>query len=291
MSSFPKDAIHQFFSTYAPKDICNAIANSAKEGILDQSYPYDERLKRKAYEAHMAKLQIELVKMQSWVKKSGARVAVVFEGRDAAGKGGTIKRLRENLNPRQARVVALTKPTEKEAGEWYFQRYVKHMPTAGGMTFFDRSWYNRGIVEHVFGFCTPAQRQLWFEQTPPFENMMVSDGIQLIKIWLNVGRAEQLRRFLRREADPLKQWKLSWIDVKGLEKWDSYSKAIGETLSLTHADTCPWTVVRSDDKRRARIAAIQTILSRVPYTGRDDDAIGTLDQGIVGTPSSLTNLA
>jgi polyphosphate kinase 2 len=283
--------VHQFFSEHVPKDIRQAIKKSAKGAILDASYPYDERLKRKAYEAHMAKLQIELVKMQSWVKKSGARVAVVFEGRDAAGKGGTIKRLRENLNPRQARVVALAKPTEKEAGEWYFQRYVKHMPTAGGMTFFDRSWYNRGVVEHVFEFCTPTQRQLWFDQTPHFEDMMVSDGIQLIKIWLNVGRAEQLRRFLLREADPLKQWKLSWIDVEGLGKWDSYSQAIGETLSRTHTDTCPWTVVRNDDKRRARIAAIQTILTRVTYEGRDDDAIDQIDQGIIGAPSSLTNLA
>ena len=291
MSSFSKDAVHQFFSEHAPKDIRQAIKNSAKGAILDASYPYDERLKRKTYEAHMAKLQIELVKMQSSVKKSGARVAVVFEGRDAAGKGGTIKRLRENLNPRQARVVALAKPTEKEAGEWYFQRYVKHMPTAGGMTFFDRSWYNRGVVEHVFEFCTPTQRQLWFDQTPHFEDMMVSDGIQVIKIWLNVGRAEQLRRFLRREADPLKQWKLSWIDVEGLGKWDSYSKAIGETLSRTHTDTCPWTVVRSDDKRRARIAAIQTILTCVTYEGRDDHALGPIDQGIIGASSSLTNLA
>lgn len=291
MSSFSKDAVHQFFSEHVPKDIRQAIKKSTKGAILDASYPYDERLKRKAYEAHMAKLQIELVKMQSWVKKSGARVAVVFEGRDAAGKGGTIKRLRENLNPRQARVVALAKPTEKEVGEWYFQRYVKHMPTAGGITFFDRSWYNRGVVEHVFEFCTPTQRQLWFDQTPHFEDMMVSDGIQLIKIWLNVGRAEQLRRFLRREADPLKQWKLSWIDLEGLGKWDSYSQAIGETLSRTHTDTCPWTVVRSDDKPRARIAAIQTILTRVTYEGRNYDAIDQIDQGIIGAPSSLTNLA
>jgi len=218
------------------------------------------------------------------VKDSGTRVAVVFEGRDAAGKGGTIKRFRENLNPRGARTVALSKPTEREAGQWYFQRYVPHLPSAGEIVFFDRSWYNRAVVEHVFGFCTSSQRSRFFRQLPEFEDVLVDDGLHLMKVWLNVGRAEQLRRFLKRERDPLKQWKLSWIDVEGLKRWDAYSDAIRETFEMSHRPIAPWTVVRSDDKRRARIGAIQALLSGFDYTGKTKSVVTKPDPAIVGGP-------
>jgi len=232
-STYPKPfdgAISTFFAKDAPDNIRETIKSAGKNDILDHSYPYDRRKGRKDYENLLEYLQIELVKMQSWAKQTGARIAVVFEGRDAAGKGGTIKRFRENMNPRVARVVALPKPTEKEHSEWYFQRYIKHMPSAGKIVFFDRSWYNRGVVEQVFGFCTAAQRSRFFAQVNGFEKMLVDDGIILVKLWLNVGRAEQLRRFLDRESDRLKQWKLSGIDVKGLYKWDAYTAAIHETM-------------------------------------------------------------
>ena len=238
----------------------------------------------KVYEGQLAKLQIELVKMQAWATESGSLVAIVFEGRDASGKGGTIKRFRENLNPHGARVVALSKPTEKEMGEWYFQRYIKHLPTSGGMTFFDRSWYNRGVVEHVFGFCKPEQREVFFNQVKDVEKMITSDGVHLFKFWLNVGREEQLRRFLGRESDPLKQWKLSWIDVEGLKKWDEYSAAIAETLERSHSDVAPWAIIRSDDKRRARLNAIRTVLHALDYTNKDPKAIGDIDTAICGGP-------
>ncbi|MGB1033447.1 MAG: polyphosphate kinase 2 [Primorskyibacter sp.] len=277
-------AISDYYQSAAPKAVRDAIAGADKSDMLTPSYPYADRLARKSYEKQMARLQIELVKMQAWAKSSGARIAIVFEGRDAAGKGGTIKRFRENLNPRGARVVALSKPTDAEAAQWYFQRYVPHLPTAGEMTFFDRSWYNRGVVEHVFGFCTPAQRAHFFAQVGDFESMLVEDGVHLFKVWLNVGRAEQLRRFLDRERDPLKQWKLSRIDVEGLPRWDAYSTAIHDTLTRTHAPDTPWTVVRSDDKRRARIAAIQHVLHALPYTAKDTRALGQPDPAICGTP-------
>ncbi len=277
-------AISAFYKNDAPDEVHDAIARAEKGEILDPDFPHGERLARKAYEKDIAKLQIELVKLQSWVRETGARVAIVFEGRDAAGKGGTIKRFRENLNPRGARVVALSKPTEREAGEWYFQRYVQHLPSAGEIVFFDRSWYNRGVVEHVFEFCKPEQREHFFNQTPGFEDMLVQDGVTLIKFWLNVGRAEQLRRFLARESDPLKQWKLSWIDVEGLKKWDGYTAAIGETLARTHTDTAPWTIVRTDDKRRARLAAIRHALSQFDYDQKDAKAIVSNDPLICGGP-------
>ncbi len=290
--SLPFDgAISKFFETEAPEDIRRAIRAAEKGSVLDPSYPYDRRMKRRAYEAQLAALQIELVKWQNHLKETGGRVAVVFEGRDAAGKGGSIKRVRENLNPRGAGVVALSKPTEKEAGQWYFQRYVSHLPSKGEIRLFDRSWYNRGVVEHVFGFCTPEDRAAFFDQLPGFEQMITGDGIALTKIWLNVGRAEQLRRFLDREGDPLKQWKLSGIDVEGLAKWDAYSQAIGETLQRGHSDAAPWTVIRADDKRRARIAVIQAILAGQDYKGRDESALGAPDPAICGGPEMWTGHA
>ncbi len=277
-------AIRSFYETEAPEDVRDIIKTAQGKTILSPSFPYNKRMKRQDYDDQIYALQIELVKFQTWVRDTNQRIVVLFEGRDAAGKGGTIKRFRENLNPRSAHVVALSKPTERESGEWYFQRYVRHLPTKGEILFLDRSWYNRGVVEHVFDFCTSDQRSKWFEQVNPFENMLVEDGISLSKIWLNVGRAAQLQRFMDRETDPLKQWKLSWIDVEGLKRWDAYSDAIWETLSKTHTDNCPWTIIRSDDKRRARINAIRSVLSKYEYTGRDDSALGLTDPKIAGGP-------
>ncbi|ATI42222.1 polyphosphate kinase 2 [Pacificitalea manganoxidans] len=278
-------AISRFYESEAPQDVREAIARADKDDILDPAYPYDTEMRGKHYDAEMDALQIELVKLQAWVRDTGARVAVVFEGRDAAGKGGTIKRIRENLNPRLARVVALPKPSEREAREWYFQRYISQLPAGGEIVLFDRSWYNRAVVEHVFGFCTPEEREKFFRQLPSFEQMLADEGIHLVKLWLNVGRAEQLRRFLKREADPLKQWKLSRIDVEGLKLWDAYSDAIAETFERSHFDYAPWTVIRSDDKKRARLAAIRTILSGLDYAGKDRAAAHAPDPDIAGGPS------
>ena len=277
-------AITEFFEQHAPAEVRNAIRRADKDDILSPSYPYSERLPKKHYEKDLENLQIELVKLQAWVKVTNARVVLVFEGRDAAGKGGTIKRFREYLNPRGARVVALPKPSDTEQTQWYFQRYVEHLPAGGEIVFFDRSWYNRGVVEKVFGFCSDAERERFFGQVNAFEEMLVEDGIHLFKFWLNVGRAEQLRRFLKRESDPLKQWKLSRIDVDGLYKWDEYSAAISETLERSHSAHAPWTVVRSDDKRRARVEAIRRVLLALNYDRKHAKALGSPDPQVCGGP-------
>jgi len=275
-------AISAFFENEAPKWVRAAIQDAGKKDILSNSFPYEKEMDKADYEDAVEKLQLDLVRFQNDVKETGKRVVIVFEGRDAAGKGGTIKRFRENLNPRVARTVALSKPSDREAGEWYFQRYIDHLPTAGEIVLFDRSWYNRAVVEHVFDFCTPDQREKFFAQVTDFEKMLVEEGIVLKKIWLNVGRAEQLRRFLKREKDPLKQWKLSWIDVEGLKRWDAYSSAISETFDRSHTDHAPWTIVRSDDKKRARLAAIQAVLHNLGYTGKGK--IKAPDARICGGP-------
>jgi len=277
-------AITRFFEHEAPDDIRNAIRRADKDDILNPDYPHSERLGKKTYERDLEALQVELVKMQSWAKASGARIVAVFEGRDAAGKGGTIKRFREHLNPRGARVVALPKPTEAERGQWYFQRYIDHLPTEGEIVFYDRSWYNRGVVEKVFGFCSDAERERFFRQVRPFEQALVDDGIHLFKFWLNVGRTEQLRRFLDRERDRLKHWKLSEIDVKGLSRWEAYSEAIQETLTRSHGADAPWTVIRSDDKRRARLEAIRHVLMALDYDHKDEKALGRPDPAVCGGP-------
>ena len=279
--------ITAFLENDAPAAIRKAIEKAGKDDMLSDSYPYDEEMKGKAYDKQMERLQVELVKMLYDLREKGKRLCVLFEGRDAAGKGGAIERLRENLNPRNAYIVALPKPTDREATQWYFQRYIDWLPAAGEVALFDRSWYNRGVVEKVFGFCTDDQRELFFKQLPGFEKMLVDEGIILVKLWLNVGRAEQLRRFLARENDPLKQWKLSWIDIEGLKKWDAYTDAIRETLERSHSDVAPWTVIRADDKKRARIAAIQTVLNAVDYARKDDNAIGKVDGSICGGPKTL----
>ncbi|HEU0223645.1 MAG TPA: polyphosphate kinase 2 [Paracoccaceae bacterium] len=277
-------AISAFFRDRAPKAIRKAIEAAGKKDILTPGYPYPRALDRESFEAELERLQIELVKLQNWVKAAGARMVIVFEGRDASGKGGTIRRFTENLNPRGARIVALAKPSDVESGQWYFQRYIAQLPSAGEIVFFDRSWYNRAVVEKVFGFCSHAEREHFFAQLPDFESMLVEEGIHLFKIWLSVGRAEQLRRFLEREQDPLKQWKLSQIDIDGLSKWDEYTEAIDEMFERTNLAQAPWIVVRADDQRRARLNAIRHVLAALPYAPRDREAIGEVDPLIVGGP-------
>lgn len=279
--------ISRYFRQDAPPDIRRTIETAGPDDILDPGYPYREQMPKRDYQHRAEALQIELVKMLRDVIATGRRIVVLFEGRDAAGKGGTIEVLRENLNPRSAYIVALPRPSDRESGQWYFQRYIAQLPAAGEIALFDRSWYNRGVVERVFGFSTAAQQDRFFCQLPDFETLLVDDGIILVKLWLNVGRAEQLRRFLDRESDPLKQWKLSAIDVKGLAHWDAYTAAIRDTLTLSHTAVAPWTVIRSDDKRRARIAAMQAVLGRVDYAGKDVTVVGTPDPLIAGGPELL----
>ncbi|WP_431299554.1 polyphosphate kinase 2 [Tabrizicola sp. BL-A-41-H6] len=282
-------AISRYFREGAPAAIRKAIEKADKDDILTKSYPYREEMKGKDYDRHMEGLQIQLARLQADVKATGKRIVMVFEGRDAAGKGGTIEAMRANMNPRVAQIVALSKPSDREAAQWYFQRYVDWLPAKGEMALFDRSWYNRAMIEHVFGFCKPDERAKFFRQLPDFENMLVDEGIVVIKFWLEVGRAEQLRRFLAREGDPLKQWKLSSIDVDGLPKWDEYSAAIDETMKKSHFKNAPWTVILSDDKKRARIAAIQTLLHQIDYVGKDKDVIGKIDSAICGGPQIRSN--
>lgn len=275
-------AISKYFNETAPNAVRKTIQEANKKDILWKGYPYRQEIKGKDYEAQMEKLQIQLVRLQEDVKATGKRLIVIFEGRDASGKGGTINATRENLNPRFANVAALPKPSEREAAQWYFQRYVDWLPAKGEIVLFDRSWYNRGIVEKVFGFCTPDQRASFFRQLPDFEQMLVEEGMVLVKIWLEVGQAEQLQRFLDREKDPLKQWKLSSIDIDGLPKWQEYTDAIDETLHKSNFSYAPWTVVLSDDKKRARIAVIQSILKAIDYEGKDKSCIGEIDAKICG---------
>ena len=288
MTDLPFDgAISRYFRETAPEAVRRAIEKGDKDDILWKGYPYGAEMKGKDYDSAMEALQIELVKMQADIKARGKRVVVVFEGRDAAGKGGTIGVMRENLNPRVANVVALSKPSDREAAQWYFQRYIDWLPAKGEMSIFDRSWYNRAMIEHVFGFCKPEEREKFFRQLPDFERMLVDEGIIFLKIWLEVGQAEQLKRFLDREGDPLKQWKLSQIDIDGLSKWDAYTKAIHETMERSQFKQAPWTVILSDDKKRARIAAIQSLLHAVDYKGRDKAAIGKIDDKICGGPDLI----
>ncbi len=261
-------AVSRFLKKEAPKEIRRALEEADKHDVLDPAYPYQTRMSDSDYLKAYAACQLELVKLQKWYRGEGKRIVLVFEGRDAAGKGGTITAFTENLNPRTARVVALPAPSDVERGQWYFQRYVPHLPTTGEAVLFDRSWYNRAVVEHVFGWCTPEERQRFFEQLPEFEDMLVRDGILMFKIWLAIGRAEQLRQFLQRESDPLKQWKLSQTDIDGLTRWDDYTDAIHEMFDRSHRSLAPWTVVWSEDKRRARLAAMQSVLARLDYPGK-----------------------
>lgn len=245
-------------------------------------YPYTSKMKRPAYEKRKQKLQAELLKAQQWIQETGQRVIILFEGRDAAGKGGTIKRFNEHLNPRGARVVALQKPTDQERSQWYFQRYVQNLPSAGEIVFFDRSWYNRAGVERVMGFCTPNQYLEFMRQCPDFERMLVRDGILMFKYWFSVTQDEQLRRFKSRESDPLKQWKLSPIDKASLSKWDDYTEAKEAMFFYTDTADAPWTVIKSDDKKRARVNCMEHFLNSLPYPGKDKSIVGEPDPLIVG---------
>ena len=234
-------------------------------------YPYEEKMRNAEYSAEKFKLQAELLKVQHWVKTSGKQLLTLFEGRDAAGKGGTLQRFMGHLNPRAAHVVALESPTDFERGQWYFQRYIKHLPTSGEMVFFDRSWYNRAGVEKVMEFCTPAEYQEFLRQCPLLERMFVNSGIHLSKYWCSVSRLEQLRRFHGRKSDPLKQWKLSSIDMESRDKWDDYTEAKEAMFFHTHTADAPWTVIKSDDKKRARINCVRHFLQSLDYPGRDPD--------------------
>ncbi len=246
------------------------------------SNPYVHALSSQSYEAQKYRLQIELVKLARWAKDSGERVIILFEGRDAAGKGGTIKRFMEHLNPRGARVVALNRPSDVERGQWYFQRYIQHLPAAGEIVLFDRSWYNRAGVERVMGFCTDQEYAEFMREAPVFERQLVESGIHLIKLWFSVSREEQRRRFKRREKDPLKQWKLSPVDVASLDKWDAYTQAKEAMFSATDTDFAPWIVINSDCKKRARLNAMRHVLASLRYAERDEENAGAVDPLLVG---------
>lgn len=252
------------------------------DAFSSDDYPYDKKLKWKHYEETIEALQVELVKVQSWLKESNSRVISVFEGRDAAGKGGSINAVKQYMNHRTVRSVALPKPTDRETGEWYYQRYVRHFPTSGEMVLYDRSWYNRAGVEPVMGFCTPDQHANFLQDTPLFEKMIADEGIYFFKFWLNIGREMQLKRFHDRRHNPLKVWKLSPMDIASFDKWDEYTKKRDLMLSTTHSERAPWTVVKANDKRRARINIIRTILIALPYTDKDESVIGEIDDKIAG---------
>jgi polyphosphate kinase 2 len=252
-----------------------------------EGYPYPERLSRREYEMTKRLLQIELLKLQAYVKESGLRVCMLFEGRDAAGKGGTIKRFMEHLNPRGAQVIALTTPTARESGQWYFQRYVQHLPSAGEIVLFDRSWYNRAGVERVMGFCSQNQYEEFMRQAPLFEQMLVRSGINLVKFWFSVSRKEQVTRFTIRRIDPVRQWKLSPMDLASLDRWDDYSEAKEAMFYYTHTTHAPWTVVRSNDKKRGRIEAMRWVLSLIDYPEKDVEVVGRPDPFIVGPPAEI----
>lgn len=246
-----------------------------------ENYPYDERIDRATYDEQKYLLQVELLKFQNWSTEVGGKHVILFEGRDAAGKGGTIKRFMEHLNPRFARVVALSKPSEREQHQWYFQRYVQHLPTAGETVLFDRSWYNRAGVERVMGFASDDEYELFMAQAPQFEAMLVDSGVHVTKFWFSVTRSEQRTRFIIRQVDPVRQWKLSPIDLQSLDRWDAYTAAKEEMFRRTDTDVAPWTTIKSNDKKRARLNAMRYFLSQFDYDGRRDDVVATPDPLLV----------
>ena len=271
------------FAIDAP-DLPKAVDKAA---IASGGYPYDGKLKRKAYAKELRRLQIELLKLLDWVEDKGERIVIVFEGRDAAGKGGTIARLTQHLNPRKAHIVALSKPTPRESDEWYFQRYVPHLPAKGEIVVFDRSWYNRAVVEPVFGFATPQQSEIFLDRVPEFEDMLARDGIRIVKYFLTIGREMQMKRLHARHHDPLKRWKLSGLDYQALDKWDAFSAAIEKMLARSDSAQAPWTVVRANDKRRTRVEVIRHLLEVTPYAGKDQKVVGEIDSKIVLSASSF----
>ncbi|WP_371864589.1 polyphosphate kinase 2 [Gordonia crocea] len=262
-------------------------ADNGPDAPWRQGYPYDKKMSRRTYERQKRLLQIELLKLQAWVKETDQKIVIVFEGRDAAGKGGSIKRFTEHLNPRGARVVALEKPTERELTQWYFQRYVQHLPAGGEIVMFDRSWYNRAGVERVMGYCSPLQYLEFTRSAPQFEEMLVNSGIHLIKFWFSVGRAEQHSRFVSRSTDKVKQWKLSPTDLASLDKWDDYTAAKEAMFFYTDMPQAPWTVVKSNDKKRARLEAMRWVLSQFDYPNKDHRVVGKPDPKIIGSPKDV----
>ena len=280
----------QEIDTSSPSHIFGEMRHSPeqiKDLFRHGKYPYKTKIRKSAYEKHKEELQVELLKVQSWVKETGQRIVIFFEGRDAAGKGGTIKRFMEHLNPRAARVVALEKPTDHERGEWYFQRYIKHLPTEGEMVFFDRSWYNRAGVERVMGFCDSLEYLEFMRQVPDLERMLVRSGIRLFKFWFSVTHEEQERRFNSRIGDPLKQWKLSPIDRESQDKWDEYTEAKEAMFFYTDTADAPWTIVKSDDKKRARLNCMQHFLSQLDYPGKNEHVVRGPDPLIVGSSAQV----
>ncbi len=276
--------------TVLDNDDDDPVLVRADGSIVDtwrEDYPYAEKLDRDTYDEQKRALQIELLKLQKWVKANGRRVVIVFEGRDAAGKGGTIKRFTEHLNPRGARVVALEKPSERESTQWYYQRYIQHFPAAGEIVLFDRSWYNRSGVERVMGFSTEEQVSHFLDQTPNFEKLLVDEGIDLVKFWFSVSAGEQLTRFTIRRIDPVRQWKLSPMDLASLDKWDDYTSAKQEMFLKTDTEHAPWTVVKSNDKKRARLQAMRHVLNLFEYTGKDHQLVGIPDPQIVGRAANV----
>jgi polyphosphate kinase len=271
----------------APRHLPSPSPDAIRHAFESGAYPYARSMGRVTYEAEKAKLQAELLKVQIWSQDTGQKFVVLMEGRDAAGKGGTIKRFMEHLNPRYARTVALSKPSEKEKGEWFFQRYIEHLPTAGEMVFYDRSWYNRAGVERVMGFCSPAEYLEFMRQAPEVERMLVRSGIRLYKYWFSVTRDEQLQRFKSRETDPLKMWKLSPIDKASLDKWDDYTEAKEAMFFYTNTADAPWTIVKSNDKKRARLNCMRHFLSSIEYPGKETEVIGVPDPLIVGNASQV----
>ncbi len=255
--------------------------------LASGGFPYDDKLKRKDYEDELLALQLELLKLQSHVESKGERVAIVFEGRDASGKGGCIQRFLERINPRHARSVALSKPSEIERGQWYFQRYVAHLPTRSDIVLFDRSWYNRAGVERVMGFCTPGETERFLKDAPDLEALWIRDGIRFFKFYLTIGREMQLKRFHERRHDPFKKWKITEIDLAAIAKWDDYSAAEVDMFETTHNGTSPWTVIHANDQRRARLEAIRVVLSAIDYDGKDQKAVGSIDRKITGAPKDL----
>jgi len=273
----------------APNEFPKVTTDDVRQAFETGEYPYSKKLKRKVYEKDKAKLQAELLKVQHWVRETGQKVIIVFEGRDAAGKGGTITRFMEHLNPRAARVVALDKPTERERGQWYFQRYIEQLPTAGEMVLYDRSWYNRAGVERVMGFCTPVEYLEFMRQVPDIEQMLVRSGAILFKYWFSVTRPEQKRRFESRQRDPLKRWKLSPVDKASFNKWDEYTEAKEAMFFYTDTADAPWVIIKSDNKKRARLNCMRHFLASLDYPGKDESVVGAPDPLIVGPASHVVH--
>ncbi|NRP26357.1 hypothetical protein XMM379_003073 [Aliiroseovarius sp. xm-m-379] len=290
-SAKPADPKAPAVETRSKSGFPNVTADQIRQTFENGKYPYDVKMGRKEYEAQKSKLQAELLKVQKWVGETGQKFVLLFEGRDAAGKGGTIKRFMEHLNPREARVVALNKPTDEERGQWFYQRYISKLPTTGEMVFYDRSWYNRAGVERVMGFCTPNEYLEFMRQTPEYERMLTRSGIRLYKYWFSVTREEQKRRFDSRKDDPLKRWKLSPVDVASLSKWDDYTEAKEAMFFYTDTADAPWTIIKSNDKKRARLECMRHFLSTVDYPDKDYDLVNHPDPLIVGHASQVIHNA